>query len=116
MVTVTVTPHPFFGRRDDALTVTVPITFPEAALGAQVSVPTPDGPVTLKVPAGTTTGRTFRVRGRGIPGKGPGGAAGDLLATVEVAVPQKLSREAKQALQAFADAAPDDPRAHLEGP
>ncbi len=108
MVTVHVTPHAFLGRRDQHLTVTVPITFAEAALGAQVGVPTPDGPVTLKVPAGTTTGRTFRVRGRGVPGKG-----GDLLVTVEVAVPQKLSSEAKKALETFAAASSEDPRAHL---
>jgi molecular chaperone DnaJ len=107
LVTVRVSPHPWFGRKDDHLTVTVPITFPEAALGAQVSVPTLDGPVTLKVPPGTSSGRTFRVRGRGVPGKG------DLLVTVEVAVPQKLSAEAKQALEAYAAAAPDDPRAHF---
>ena len=107
MVTVHVGPHPWFGRKDDHLTVTVPVTFPEAALGAQVSVPTLDGPVTLKVPAGTTSGRTFRVRGRGVPGKG------DLLATVEVAVPQKLSAAAKRALEAFAAEATDDPREHL---
>ena len=107
LVTVRVSPHQWFGRKDDHLTVTVPITFPEAALGAQVSVPTLDGPVTLKVPPGTSSGRTFRVRGRGVPGKG------DLLVTVEVAVPQKLSAEAKQALEAYAAAAPDDPRAHF---
>jgi molecular chaperone DnaJ len=107
LVNVHVTPHKVFGRKDDHLTVTVPVTFPEAALGANVSVPTLDGPVTLKVPAGTSSGRTFRVRGRGVPGKG------DLLATVEVAVPQKLSGEAQQALEAFAAAAPDDPRTHL---
>ena len=107
LVNVHVTPHPWFGRKDDHVTVTVPITFPEAALGAQVSVPTLDGPVTLKVPAGTTSGRTFRVRGRGVPGKG------DLLATVEVAVPQKLSAAARKALEAFAAEAPDDPREHL---
>ena len=107
LVTVHVTPHRWFGRKDDHLTVTVPITFPEAALGAQVSVPTLDGPVTLKVPSGTTSGRTFRVRGRGVPGKG------DLLATVEVAVPARLSKEAEKALQDFAATAPDDPRAHF---
>ena len=107
LVTVHVSPHPWFARKDDHLTVTVPVTFPEAALGAQVSVPTLDGPVTLKVPAGTTSGRTFRVRGRGVPGKG------DLLVTVEVAVPQKLSGEARKALEDYAAAAPDDPRAHL---
>ena len=107
LVTVHVTPHKAFGRKGDHLTVTVPVTFPEAALGAQVSVPTLDGPVTLKVPAGTSSGRTFRVKGRGVPGKG------DLLATVEVAVPARLSKEAEKALEAFAAAAPDDPRAHL---
>lgn len=109
LVTVHVTPHEHFGRKDDHLTLTVPITFPEAALGAQIKVPTLDAPVTLKVPAGTSSGRTFRVRGRGVPGKG-----GDLLVTVEVAVPQKLSKDAVKALEAYAAAAPDDPRAHLE--
>ena len=108
LVNVHVTPHPFLGRKDDHLTITVPITFPEAALGAKVSVPTLDGPVTVKIPAGTSSGRTLRVRGRGVPGKN-----GDLLVTVEVAVPQKLSSEAKKHLEAFAAAAPDDPRAHL---
>lgn len=112
-VTVHVTPHAFFGRRGHHLTVTVPVTFAEAALGAQVSVPTLGGPVTLKVPAGTTTGRTFRVRGRGVPSKGLTGGSGDLLVTVEVAVPQQLSSEAKKALEAFAAASPEDPRAHL---
>ena len=107
LVNVHVTPHRWFARKDDHVTVTVPVTFPEAALGANVSVPTLDGPVTLKVPAGTTNGRTFRVKGRGVPGKG------DLLATVEVAVPQRLSKEAEKALQAFAQAAPEDPRAHF---
>ena len=107
LVNVHVTPHAWFGRKDDHVTVTVPVTFPEAALGANVSVPTLDGPVTLKIPAGTKTGRTFRVRGRGVPGKG------DLLATVEVAVPQRVSKEAEKALQAYAAAAPEDPRAHF---
>ncbi len=107
MVTVHVTPHKWFGRKDSHLTVKVPVTFAEAALGAQVSVPTLDGPVTLRIPAGTASGRTFRVKGRGVPGKG------DLLATVEVAVPARLSKEAEKALEAFAAAAPDDPRAHF---
>jgi molecular chaperone DnaJ len=107
LVAVHVTSHPWFGRKDDHVTVTVPLTFSEAALGAQVPVPTLDGPVTLKVPPGTSSGRTFRVRGRGVPGKG------DLLVTVEVAVPQKLSSEARKALEAFAAAAPEDPRPHF---
>jgi molecular chaperone DnaJ len=108
LVNVHVTPHPFLGRKDDHLTITVPITFPEAALGAKVTVPTLDGPVTVRIPPGTSSGRTFRVRGRGVPGKN-----GDLLVRVEVAVPQKLSSEAKKHLEAFAAASPDDPRAHL---
>jgi molecular chaperone DnaJ len=107
MVLVHVTPHRLFARKGDHLTLTVPVTFPEAAFGAQISVPTLDGSVTLKVPAGTSSGRTFRVKGRGVPGKG------DLLVTVEVAVPARLSKEAEKALQSFAAASPDDPRAHL---
>jgi len=111
LVNVHVTPHRLFDRRDDHLTVTVPITFAEAALGAKVVVPTLEAPVTLKIPAGTSSGRTFRVKGRGIARKN--GVTGDLLVTVEVAVPQKLTAEAKKALEAFAAAAPEDPRAHL---
>lgn len=111
LVAITVTPHPVFSRRGDDLTLAVPVTYPEAALGAQVPVPTPDGPVTLKVPPGTTTGRTFRVRGRGVPKKG--GGAGDLLVTVEVAVPKEMTAEAREALERYAVAAPQDPRAHL---
>lgn len=111
---VTVTPHPVFGRRGADLTVTVPVTFPEAALGAQIPVPTLDGDlVTVKLAPGTTNGRTLRVRGRG--GHKPNGERGDLLATIEVAVPQKLSDKAKQALDDYAAATADagDPREHL---
>jgi molecular chaperone DnaJ len=112
LVTVRVRPHEVFGRKGDNLTLSLPVTFPEAALGATVKVPTLDGPpVTLKIPAGTTNGRTLRVRGRGVRRKD--GTKGDLLVTVEVAVPQKLSSEAREALTSFAQAQPDDPRAHL---
>ena len=93
-VTVHVTPHPVFGRKGDNLTVTVPVTFAEAALGAEIKVPTLGGPpVTLKLPAGTPNGRTFRVRGKGAPRKD--GTRGDLLVTVEVAVPQNLDGKAR---------------------
>jgi molecular chaperone DnaJ len=111
LVLVHVTPHKVFGRKGDHLTLTLPVTYPEAALGADVSVPTLDGPVTLRLPAGTANGRTFRVKARGVPRKT--GDAGDLLVTVEVAVPQKLSGPAKSALEAYAAAATDDPREHL---
>jgi molecular chaperone DnaJ len=111
MVKVHVSRHPLFGRSGDNLTVTVPVTYPEAALGANIKVPTLDGPVTVKMPAGTTNGRVFRVRGHGVPRKA--GTPGDLLVTVEVAVPQKLSNEAREALERYAAIAPDDPREHL---
>jgi len=110
IVLVHVAPHRLFGRRGDALTLTVPVTFPEAALGAEVKVPTLGGaPVTLKIPGGTTNGRTFRVRGKGVPRKD--GTTGDLLVTVEVVVPQKLSAEARKAVDLLAEAtAGENPR------
>ncbi|MGH8827853.1 MAG: molecular chaperone DnaJ [Jiangellaceae bacterium] len=112
-VTVHVTPHKVFGRRGEHLTVTVPVTFPEATLGADIKVPTLNGaPVTLKIPAGTPNGRTFRVRGRGAARKD--GTRGDLLVTVEVAVPQRVDAQAKEALEAFrAATAGDNIRAEL---
>ncbi|MCW2572389.1 MAG: molecular chaperone DnaJ [Frankiales bacterium] len=111
LVGVHVSPHPLFGRKGDHLTITVPVTYPEAALGANITVPTLDAPVTLKIPAGTSSGRTFRVRGRGVPKKT--GAPGDLLVTVEVAVPARLNDEAREALEKYAAAAEHDPREHL---
>ena len=112
VVTVHVTPHSVFGRDGSNLTVTVPVTFPEAALGATIPVPTLNGPpVSFKVPPGTPSGRTMRVRGKGVPRKD--GTRGDLLVTLQVAVPQKLSGKAKDALTSFAEAAADDPRANL---
>lgn len=110
-VTVHVAPHPLFGRRGRDVTLTVPVTFPEAALGADISVPTLDGgPVTLRIPPGTRSGRTFRVRGRGIE---TGRGAGDLLVTVEVAVPQNLSSSERKAIEALGAATDESPRAHL---
>jgi molecular chaperone DnaJ len=110
-VTVRVMPHPVFGRRGNDLTITVPITFPEAALGADVAVPTLDGgSVKLRIPAGTRSGRTFRVRGKGVAARRK---TGDMLVTVEVAVPQKLSAEERRAVEALAAANGASPRAHL---
>jgi len=114
-ITVHVRADAVFGRSGDNLTLTVPVTFPEAALGAAVTVPTLHGPpVTVKVPAGTPNGRTFRVKGKGVSRKD--GGHGDLLVTVEVAVPARLSEDARSALAAFAEAtAGEDPRAGLGG-
>ena len=99
-VTVKVTPHRLFGRKDDNLTIDVPVSFDEAALGADVKIPTLGGaPVTLKIPAGTPNGRTFRVRGRGAKKKD--GTNGDLLATVQVQVPAVLNEAARKAVEDY---------------
>lgn len=112
-VVVHVGEHPLFGRSGDNLTLTVPVTFDEAALGADIKVPTLGGtPVTLKVPEGTPSGRTFRVRGRG--GTRRDGTRGDLLVTVDVVVPPALNESAREALEKFRAASGEtDPRAEL---
>lgn len=109
-VTVHVGAHPLFGRSGDDLTLTVPITFAEAALGTTLRVPTLDGSVALKVAPGTPSGRTLRVRGRGVERRG---SQGDLLVTVEVAVPAKLDGAAREALEKYAAAQTDDPRPQI---
>ena len=110
-VTVQVGSRALFGRRGNDLTLTVPITFPEAALGADITVPTLEaGPVTLRVPAGTRSGRTFRVKGRGVA---HGRSSGDLLVTVEVAVPARLTEAERRAVEDLAAASDESPRAHL---
>ncbi len=102
-VKVTVTGHRVFGRNGDHLTLDVPVSFDEAALGAEVRIPTLGGaPVTLKLPAGTPNGRTFRVRGKGV-GKSDG-SHGDLLATVNVHVPAVLDDAARAAVEAYREA------------
>jgi molecular chaperone DnaJ len=109
-VTVAVTPHPLFGRTGEDLTLTVPITFTEAALGTTLRVPTLDGAVSLKVVPGTPSGQTLRVRGRGVAASK---RTGDLLVTVEVAVPQRLSNESRESLEHFAGLQGDDPRPEI---
>ncbi|RZS37865.1 molecular chaperone DnaJ [Herbihabitans rhizosphaerae] len=111
-VRVHVTPHPVFGRTGADLTVTVPVTFPELALGTTLTVPTLDGQVSLKVPPGTSTGRVLRVRGKGIAKRD--GTTGDLLVTLQVAVPANMDDEAKAALEAYVKATEKhDPRPDL---
>jgi molecular chaperone DnaJ len=115
IVLVHVRPHQVFGRTGDNLTLTLPVTFPEAALGSDVKVPTLEGKtVTLKLPPGTTNARVLRVKGNGVTRRD--GTKGDLLVTVEVSVPQKVTGKAKEALEAYrAATAADNPRAHLPG-
>jgi molecular chaperone DnaJ len=111
-VNVRVAPHPLFGRKGSDLTLTVPVTYPEAVLGADLKVPTLTEPVTVRVPPGTRSGRTLRVRGHGVP-KAKGGI-GDLLVTIEVLVPQNVSGPEREAIEALAAAANgQSPRAHL---
>jgi molecular chaperone DnaJ len=109
-VRVRVQPDTIFGRKGDNLTLTLPVSYAEAALGANVQVPTLNGPVTLKVPAGTPSGKTFRIKGKGVPKKG---GHGDLLATVEVDVPSKLTKEQKRLLQQLHDEQTTSPRSEL---
>uniref|UniRef100_UPI0025EB163E DnaJ C-terminal domain-containing protein n=1 Tax=Nocardioides sp. TaxID=35761 RepID=UPI0025EB163E len=107
-VTVKVSPHRLFGRKGDNLTLDVPVSFDELVLGAEIRVPTLGGaPVTLKVPAGTPNGRTFRVRGKGATKAD--GTKGDLLATVEVTVPGTLPADARAAVEAYRAAMADRP-------
>lgn len=110
-VTCQVEPHHLFRMDGRNLRITVPVTFAEAALGADIEVPTVDGgTVKLRIPAGTPTGRTLRVKGRGVA---TAKATGDLLVTVEVAVPAKLSEAEREAVEALAAAATESPRDHL---
>ena len=112
MLMVNVTPHAVFGRDGDNLTVDLPVTFAEAALGATVSVPTLSGdPVKVRIAPGTPNGRVLRVKGRGVEGKHH---TGDLLAKVSVAVPQKLSAKAREAVEVLrAEESDADPRADV---
>ncbi len=114
MLTVSVSPHPVFGRDGDHLTIDLPVTFAEAALGATVSVPTLTGdPVRVKIAPGTPSGRVLRIKGRGVA---TGKSTGDLLAKVTIVVPQRLTDEARAAvetLQAMDQADGHDPRAEL---
>jgi molecular chaperone DnaJ len=107
---VRVAAHPIFGRKGDNLTVDLPLSYPEAALGANVQVPTLNGPVTLKVPAGTASGKTFRVKGKGAPKRS---GHGDLMVTVHVDVPKKLTKREKELLGELRDAETASPRAGL---
>ena len=97
-----VKPHPIFSRKGENILLALPVTFVEATLGADIKVPTLDGDeVTVRLAPGTPNGRTLRVKGRGIK---KGSVTGDLLATIDVQVPQKIEVEASEALKKFADA------------
>ncbi len=111
-VKVQVAPSPLFHRRGDDLLLEVPVSFSEAALGAKVEVPTTNGNISLKVPKGTPNGKTFRVKGKGVPRIR--GGSGDLLVKINVTVPARLNKEQRQALEKFAALNHEDPRAGLK--
>jgi molecular chaperone DnaJ len=109
-ITINVAPHSVFTRKDGDLLITLPVTFPEAALGADVPVPTLSGEeVILRLPAGSANGKTLRIKGRGLTRKD--GSSGDLLVTIEVTVPQRVDGKAKRALESYLKESKDaDPR------
>jgi molecular chaperone DnaJ len=112
LVRIRVAPSKVFGRRGNDLTLTVPITYPEATLGSRIEVPTLNGKVKLKIPPGTPSGKTFRVRGKGISPET--GRTGDLLVTVQVAVPTRVSKEERKLLEDLAALETENPRSDLE--
>jgi molecular chaperone DnaJ len=112
IVTTRVTPSPVFQRRGADLVIDVPVTYAEAALGAEVEIPTPDGRISLKIPAGSQDGKLLKVRGRGAP-KLNGGGKGDLLARVRVAVPKKLTKAEREALENLQKVSRENPRERL---
>lgn len=105
--------HPYLGRRDSDITLDLPISYGEATLGTQVEVPTADGKIKLKIPAGTQSGRTFRIKGKGAPrlkGKGHG----DMLITARVSVPKSVSKEERETIEKLGELSKQDLRAHLK--
>jgi molecular chaperone DnaJ len=108
-VVVHVRSHPWFGRSNNDLTLRLPVTFAEAASGADVKVPTLDGQVTVRIPPGTPSGKVLRVRGKGA------GDKGDLLVTVDVQIPVNLSKEQREAVEALAKVLDEDQHASLFG-
>ena len=111
IVIIRVSPHELFTREGKTLSLNLPVTFPEATLGADIQVPTYGGdPVTLRLPSGTESGKTFRVKGKGIT---VGSSQGDLLVTVEIAIPKQLNDQQITSLQEYAQTNPENPRQHL---
>jgi molecular chaperone DnaJ len=112
IVTTRVTPSSLFQRRGSDLIIDVPVTYAEAALGAEVEIPTPEGRISLKIPAGSQDGKLLKVKGRGAP-KLNGGGKGDLLARVRVAVPKKLTKAEREALENLQKVSRENPRERL---
>jgi len=114
VVITRVRPHPFFTRKGDNLSCEVPITVPEAALGARIRIPTPEGPAVLTIPAGTQSGQAFRLRGKGCPRLDRDGR-GDLLVAARVIIPRNTDSTLEEVLRMLERLLPEDPRAELWG-
>ncbi|MBI4275514.1 MAG: J domain-containing protein [Rhizobiales bacterium] len=110
LITVSVARHPLFQREGANLRLDLPVSLYEATLGAKVRVPTLDGAVELAIPAGTSSGRTFRLRGKGLPGKD---GTGDLLATVQIVLPEDGDKDLDELMRKWRDKKPYDPRKDL---
>jgi len=111
LITVTVAPHPLFTPEGNDLRLDLPITLYEAVLGGKVRVPTLDGALELTIPPRTDSGRTFRLKGKGLKSKS---ASGDLLATVRVMLPERVDDELKELMKKLRDKGPYDPRKGME--
>jgi DnaJ-class molecular chaperone len=111
LITVNVAPHPLFTPDGSDLRLDLPITLYEATLGGKVRVPTLDGAVELAIPPGTNSGRTFRLKGKGLQTKG---GAGDLLATVRIVLPERTDDEFKELMKQWRESKPYDPRKDME--
>ena len=111
-VVTRVAPSPLYERRGADLVIDVPVTYAEAALGSEIEVPTPDGPISLKVPAGSQEGKLLRVRGRGAPKLNDSGR-GDLLARLKVSVPTKLTKAEREAIEALQKVSRENPRERM---
>ena len=111
LLTIRVAPHPFFTRKGNDLTVKVPVTLAEAALGGKIDVATPHGVIALRIPPSTSSGKKLRVKGQGVHPKS--GEPGDLYAEVQVLLPEKLNDETLAAIRAYEQNQPPNPRGEL---
>jgi DnaJ-class molecular chaperone len=109
LIELAIRPHPVFRREGDSLVMDLPISVPDAVLGAKIEAPTPDGPVTLTVPKGSNSGSTLRLKGRGLPGAG-GGGRGDLLARLQIVLPDPPDAELERFAEAWRKQRPYSPR------
>jgi len=110
LITVSIAPHPLFARDGANLRLDLPVALYEAVLGAKIRVPTLDGAVELAIPPGTSSGRTFRLKGKGLPAKA---GAGDLFATIRIVLPDRSDGELADLMRKWRDATPYDPRKDL---